>query len=546
MIMERTEHPDRPETFTENYRRALVNPTLQTALATGTGKALASRRLAVADVGAADWEALRTRARAVKEHTVEHLDYYLALLSSSVERAGGHVFWAQTAEDARRYVVELAARRGVSVAVKSKSMMTEEIELNPALAAAGVEAVETDLGEYIVQLAGERPSHINMPAIHKTRGDVSDLFNRKLGVDLGGDIAQMAGLARRVLRGRFAEAGMGISGVNYAVAETGTVVLVENEGNIRLTTSLPRVHVALMGIEKVVPRLADLDVFLRLLSRSASGQKLCSYLSFLTGVKSSPGEEGPDEFHLVILDNGRTGMLADPHLRESLFCIRCGACLNVCPVYQKVGGHAYGWVYPGPIGAVLTPQMIGRDRAAALPFASSLCGACRDVCPVKIDIPGMLLHLRHEIKEGARPDATRPGQHAAPTGEAGRAAAGAGERPFAPTLKSRAEGLFERIAFKLWAAAMKTPLRYRLASRVARAALSLSGTAGEGRGTSPAGRGAGRRSLPSFAKRSFRERWPELARDAEEGRHAGGGAAVRPPDHEAVGPGGDGAGGGRS
>ncbi len=523
--MERTNQPDRPETFAKNYRRALANPSLQTALATATGKALGARRLAVADVGEADWEGLRTRARAIKEHTVENLDLYLAQLASNVERSGGHVFWAQTAEDARRYVVELAARRGVKVAVKSKSMMTEEIELNPALEAAGVGAVETDLGEYIVQLAGERPSHINMPAIHKTRGDVSDLFHEKLGVDLGGDIAQMAGLARRVLRGRFAEAGMGITGVNYAIAETGTVVLVENEGNIRLTNSLPRVHLALMGIEKVIPRLADLDVFLRLLSRSASGQKLCSYLSFLTGVKTSAVEEGPDEFHLVILDNGRTGMLADPHLRESLFCIRCGACLNVCPVYQKVGGHAYGWVYPGPIGAVLTPQMIGRERAAALPFASSLCGACRDICPVKIDIPEMLLHLRHEIKEGVHAGDPPGGGHAASPDESERAGVEAGVSAFVPPLGSRAAGWLERAAFMFWAVVMKSPFRYRLAARVARAAQALSGKGKDGRRTLPLAPGSGRMSLPHFAQRPFRERWPELSRQAEENRPA----RVTPP-----------------
>ncbi|HWW74157.1 MAG TPA: LutB/LldF family L-lactate oxidation iron-sulfur protein [Pyrinomonadaceae bacterium] len=510
--------PDRPETFVENYRRALVNPTLQRALATATGKALDSRREAVEHVGEEGWQRLRDRARAVKEHTVENLDFYLARLAENVERSGGHVFWAQTAEDARRHIIELAERRGVRVAVKSKSMMTEEIELNRALEAAGVEAVETDLGEYIVQLAGERPSHINMPAIHKTRGDVAELFTEKLGVEMDGDIARMAGLARRVLRRRFAEAGMGITGVNYAVAETGTVVLVENEGNIRLTNSLPRVHVALMGIEKVIPRLEDLDVFLRLLSRSASGQKLCSYLSFLTGVKGSQSEEGPDEFHLVILDNGRTQMLANPHLRESLFCIRCGACLNVCPVYQKIGGHAYGWVYPGPIGAVLTPQMIGRERAAALPFASSLCGACRDVCPVKINIPEMLLHLRHEIKEGghAQADGSGNGNRQAFVADAVVADANAGGRAYAAPLRERAADFLEHTVFRLWAAAMKTPLGYRVATRAARAAQALfGGRNGSGaRGTRP----ASSRSLPRFAARPFRERWPELKRNAEEGR----------------------------
>lgn len=501
--------PDKPETFVENYRRALVNPTLQRALATATGKALDSRREAVEHVGEEGWQRLRDRARAVKEHTVGNLDFYLAQLAENVERCGGQVFWAQTAEDARRYIIELAARRGVRVAVKSKSMMTEEIELNRALEAAGVEAVETDLGEYIVQLAGERPSHINMPAIHKTRGDVAELFTEKLGVEMDGDIAQMAGLARRVLRRRFAEAGMGITGVNYAVAETGTVVLVENEGNIRLTNSLPRLHVALMGIEKVIPRLEDLDVFLRLLSRSASGQKLCSYLSFLTGVKGSESEEGPDEFHLVILDNGRTQMLANPHLRESLFCIRCGACLNVCPVYQKIGGHAYGWVYPGPIGAVLTPQMIGRERAAALPFASTLCGACRDVCPVKINLPEMLLHLRHEIKEGGHDN-----QQAA-VAEAAGADVDAGGRAFVTPLKGRAAGFLEHTVFRLWAAAMKTPFGYRVATRAARAAQALFG--GRNGNGARVQRPASSRSLPRFAARPFRERWPELMRNAEDG-----------------------------
>lgn len=501
---------DRPETFVENYRRALVNPTLQSALATATGKALDSRREAVAHVGGENWELLRARARAVKEHTVNHLDFYLAQLAENVERGGGRVFWAQTAEDARRYIAELAARREVRVAVKSKSMMTEEIELNRSLEAAGVEAVETDLGEYIVQLAGERPSHINMPAIHKTRGDVADLFAEKLGVERDEDIAQMAGLARRVLRRRFAEAGMGITGVNYAIAETGTVVLVENEGNIRLTNSLPRLHVALMGIEKVIPRLEDLDVFLRLLSRSASGQKLCSYVSFLTGVKSSPGEEGPDEFHLVILDNGRTGMLSDPHLRESLYCIRCGACLNVCPVYRKIGGHAYGWVYPGPIGAVLTPQMIGRERAAALPFASSLCGACRDVCPVKIDIPDLLLRLRHEIVEGGHAETLPGDRQAADAGDA------AGVPAFAPPFGRRAGGFVKRAVLKLWAAAMKTPRRYRMASRAARGAQALFGRRNRhGTRVLFVPRRSSSKDLPAFAPRTFRERWPELNRRAE-------------------------------
>lgn len=420
------------QSFAENSRRALANPLLQRALTIATGKATSAREAALTELGAAHWEHLRDRAHAIKAEAINHLDYYLEQFSANVERAGGKVFWAETAEEACSYIAELAQRRDLKEVVKSKSMMTEEIGLNKALASAGIEAIETDLGEYIVQLANERPSHINMPAIHKTRGAVADLFAEKLGVQRTEDISHMTALARRLLRAKFARAGMGVTGVNYAVAENGTIVLVENEGNIRLTTSLPKVHVAVMGIEKVIPRLEDLDVFLKLLSRSASGQKMCSYVSFLTGVKSSPSEEGPEEFHVVIVDNGRIKMLADEHLRESLYCIRCGACLNVCPVYRKVGGHAYGWVYPGPIGAVLTPQMIGLEQAAALPFASSLCGACGDVCPVKIKLPEMLLHLRHEVNQAkSQPD-------------------------------------LERLGFKLWAKAMSNSRLYQAAARVAR------------------------------------------------------------------------------
>jgi len=423
------------QTFAESSRRALVNPPLQRALTIATGKASSAREAARTQLGATHWEHLRDRAHAIKAEAINHLDYYLEQFAANVERNGGHVFWAETAEQACAYIAELAQRRGVKEAVKSKSMMTEEIGLNKALTTAGVEAIETDLGEYIVQLANERPSHINMPAIHKTRSDVADLFANKLGVTRTEEISEMTALARRLLRARFASAGMGITGVNYAIAETGTIVLVENEGNIRLTTSLPKVHVAVMGIEKVIPRLEDLDVFLKLLSRSASGQKMCSYVSLLTGVDSSCTNKGPEEFHVVIVDNGRVKMLADTELRESLYCIRCGACLNVCPVYRKVGGHAYGWVYPGPIGAVLTPQMIGLDQAAALPFASSLCGACADVCPVKIKLPEMLLHLRHEVNKTSSPNRS-----------------------------------IERFGFRVWARAMSSSRLYRAAATVARVA----------------------------------------------------------------------------
>jgi L-lactate dehydrogenase complex protein LldF len=501
-------------TFAENSRQALLNPPLQRALSIATGKATSARHLAVTQVGADGWEHLRERAHAIKSQTINHLDFYLEKFARNVERRGGHVFWAESEQEACGYIAALADRHGITEVVKSKSMMTEEIGLNSALATAGIEAIETDLGEYIVQLAAERPSHINMPAIHKTRADVADLFAEKLGVERTEEIPEMTALARRVLRARFAEAGMGVTGVNYAIAETGTIVLVENEGNIRLTTSLPRVHVAVMGIEKVIPALQDLDVFLKLLSRSASGQKMCSYVSLLTGVKSSALEEGPDEFHVVMVDNGRIKMLADEHLRESLYCIRCGACLNVCPVYRKIGGHAYGWVYPGPIGAVLTPQMIGLKQAAALPFASSLCGACGDVCPVKIKLPEMLLHLRHEVKEGksvrslvsdkaeTENSVSKNGFHHQSENTDGQSAQSRS--------RERVRNMFEHLGFKLWAMAMSNSRRYEAAGRLARMAQAILGRskANGARALSVPG-WTSTRDFPPLPERSFRDQWAE-------------------------------------
>jgi L-lactate dehydrogenase complex protein LldF len=492
------------ESFADGYRRALADAQLQRALATGTGKALRARQSAVADVGP-QWERLRRRAREIKEHAINHLDYYLAEFAQSVERTGGRVYWAKDAQDANRYITSLARERGISLAVKGKSMMTEEIELNRALMAAGVEVVETDLGEYIVQLAGEKPSHINMPAIHKTRAEIADLLADKLRVERPEDIEQIAALARRTLRQKFAQAKMGITGVNFAVAETGTIVLVENEGNIRLSTSLPRLHVALLGIEKVIPRLEDVEIFLRLLSRSASGQKLTSYVSFLTGAKALPHEEGPEELHVVLLDNGRSEILANPQLRESLYCIRCGACLNTCPVYQKIGGHAYGWTYPGPIGAVLTPQLEGRARGAALPFASSLCGACREICPLKIDIPQMLTHLRSEIKEPAGTSAQSAAEHLEDK-------AGGGSLGF----RASAAAFAERWAFKLWAYLMKDGARYRRTMKLARLVQRVSGKRNsQGQRSFLLRRWTSTRDLPSLAPKSFRELWPKMSREVE-------------------------------
>lgn len=338
------------------------------------------------------------RARQVKEHTINHLDYYLEQLVEKVEAQLGNVFWAHTGEDVSRYIIELARARGVTSVVKSKSMATEEIELNHALEAAGIVPVETDLGEYIIQLAHEKPSHIIVPAIHKTREQIADLFAEKLRQGRPSEVEEITRLARQRLRNEFLSAGMGITGANFLIAESGTLVLVENEGNIRLSTQVPKIHVAVVGIEKVIPKFSDLSVFLRLLARSGTGQKQTAYVSFLNGPRQIKTEAG-FEFHLILMDNGRTRILADEHMRESLYCIRCGACLNVCPVYQKIGGQAYGWIYPGPIGAVISPQLQSLEQSGELPFASSLCGACRDACPVQINLPDMLLGLRAKARE---------------------------------------------------------------------------------------------------------------------------------------------------
>ena len=378
---------------------ALANAQIQKALR-GVSGFDQGRRECVEELTSEVWEELRERGRQIKTNAIANLDTYIAMLEERVTANGGHVHFAKDAEEANAIVVDIAKRHGVKLVVKSKSMASEETRVNDALAKEGIRAVETDLGEYIVQLADETPFHIVAPAIHKTREDVAELFAEKIDRPGLVEIEDMAAAARDELRQEFVRADMGISGANFLVAETGTLVIITNEGNGRLCTSAPRVHVALAGMEKVVPSLEDLAVLLRLLPRSATGQRLTSYVSMVSGPKAEEDVDGPEEFHLVLMDNGRTRLLADPVLRETLNCLRCGACLNICPVYQKVGGHAYGWVYPGPIGAIITPTLVGEKHAKELPFASTLCGACRDACPVKIDIPRLLLHQRRKISEG--------------------------------------------------------------------------------------------------------------------------------------------------
>lgn len=375
-----------------------VPPGIPLAVQQATDRFVGGRAARVAELP--EWEQLRQIGSDIRLHTIENMDVYLTRLEEKIRAAGGHVHWAETADEANQIVLQIARDHNVKTAVKSKSMATEEIGLNHALAGAGIQAIETDLGEYIIQLAGTGPSHIIVPAVHLTKEEVAALFSDKLDIHAPTDPIELARIAREVLREKFLAAEMGISGANFLIAETGTLVLVTNEGNGRMCTTMPDVHVAVVGIDKVIPDWESLTVFLKLLARSATGQKLSTYTQFITGPRRAEGEFGPKEFHLVLLDNGRSNVLRDPVGREVFKCIRCGACANVCPVYKNVGGFAYGWFISGPIGAILSPQMLGTQTARELPYASTLCGACADVCPVKIPIPTILRHLRRRVAQG--------------------------------------------------------------------------------------------------------------------------------------------------
>ncbi len=383
--------------FPEAARDALADTQLRHNLGHATHTIRAKRASVVAEV--ADWQELRESGRAVKERVLRHLDAYLLELEASVQRAGGVVHWARDADECNRIVGDIVAAHGVDEVVKSKSLTTEETRLNEALAERGIRALETDLAQLIIQLGDDMPSHILVPAIHKNRSEIRELFLRTLDDaprELSDDPRALAETARLHLRERFLSARVGISGANFAVAETGTVAVVESEGNGRMCTTLPEVLITVMGIEKVIPTWQDFEIYLQLLPRSSTAERMNPYTSLWTGVTAG---DGPQEFHLVLLDNGRTSVLADEVGRQALNCIRCSACLNVCPVYERVGGHAYGSTYPGPIGAILTPMLVGVENAPSLPYASSLCGACYEVCPVKIDIPRVLVHLRRRVVE---------------------------------------------------------------------------------------------------------------------------------------------------
>ena len=412
------------EPFPDAARRALADSQLRRNLGKATSTIRAKRLRVTAELP--DWEELRAAGQAIKAHTISRLDHYLERLEAEFTRRGGTVHWARDAIEANQIVTDLVRAAGAREVVKVKSIATDEIGLNDALAAAGIAAVETDLAELIVQLGKDRPSHILVPAIHRNRAEIREIFLREMpDVDPGltDEPRALAEAARLHLRRKFIAARVGISGANFAIAETGTLCVVESEGNGRMCLTLPQTLITVMGIEKVLPTWRDLGVFLQLLPRSATGERMNPYTSMWTGV--TPGD-GPRHVHLVLLDNGRTTTLADPAGRDALHCIRCSACLNVCPVYERTGGHAYGSVYPGPIGAVLSPQLTGIRDNATLPFASTLCGACYDACPVRIDIPSMLVHLRARAVEDKGAGSRVPGAEALVMGGAASAMARAG------------------------------------------------------------------------------------------------------------------------
>ncbi len=424
-----------------------------------------------------EWEAWREQGRAVRTHVVKNLDYYLDLFSRNMERRGGQVHFAADAAEASRMFLDIVEQSGAKLVAKSKSMVSEEIHINRQLEAVGVRCVETDLGEWIVQLAGETPSHIIIPAIHKNRAQIQQLFEEEGGETLSPETPVLAGYARRRLRDVFASADIGMTGCNFAIAETGSVVTFSNEGNGRMVSTLPRVQIVMMGMERILPSLDDLELMSNLLPRSATGQKMTTYISVLSGPRREAEVDGPEEVHVIVLDNGRSRQLGDPEFEEVLNCIRCGACLNVCPVYRQVGGHSYGGVYSGPIGAVITP-LLDKDskQAGELAYASSLCGACSEACPVKIPLHDMLVHLRRRYVDDGH------------------------------------GGAAEKIAMSGFAAAFGSEARYTASGKLGRwVQLNMAINSGQkSGGGGPLASWTEHRDLPEPSRKSFRELWPSL------------------------------------
>ena len=467
--------------FPARARSALNNPDLARALARArTG--FVDRRLAVVET-LPEFQALRRTAREIKEHTLHHLDWYLERFEARVREHGGHVHWASTPAEARTVVLDICRAAGAKRVTKGKSMVAEEIGLNDALEGAGLEVIETDLGEYIIQLADEPPSHIIVPAIHKTKDQISDLFHAhhaKYGLtERQTEAAALVGEAREVLREKFQSADVGITGANFLVAETGSSVIVTNEGNGDLTNTLPRVHVVTAAIEKVVPTLDDMSTILRLLARSATGQETTAYTTVSTGPRRTGDLDGPGEYHVVLLDNGRSQMLGN-EFHEMLRCIRCGACMNHCPVYHAVGGHAYGWVYVGPMGSVLTPLIVGLDEARDLPNACTLNGRCAEVCPMEIPLADLIRKLREREFD---------------------------ERITPPRI---------RLGLRAWAFMARRPALYRLATSVGMRVLGLLGRSrGRFRRLPLAGGWTGTRDLPAPAGRTFMSAWSKRRAEGE-------------------------------
>ena len=470
--------------FPARARAGLRNPDLARAMARARTGFIDKRRAAVEALP--EYPELRRVAREIKEHTLQHLDHYLERFEARVHEHGGHVHWAGTPAEARAIVLDVCRAAGAKRVTKGKSMVGEEIALNEALEAAGFEPVETDLGEYIIQLANEPPSHIIAPAIHKTRDQIADLFHAhhaKYGLtERRTEPTALVGEARTVLREKFQSADVGITGANFLVAETGSSVIVTNEGNGDLTGTLPRVHVVTAGIEKVIPTLEDMSTLLRVLARSATGQEASAYTTLSSGPRRADDLDGPGEYHVVLLDNGRSQMLGN-EFHEMLRCIRCGACMNHCPVYHAVGGHAYGWVYVGPMGSVLTPLMVGLDEARDLPNACTLNGRCREVCPVEIPLPDLIRRLRErEFDERLTPPRTRLG-------------------------------------LRTWAFAARRPALYRLVASLAMRVLGLLGRfRGRFRRLPLAGGWTATRDLPAPAGETFMAAWAKRRKE----RAAGG------------------------
>jgi L-lactate dehydrogenase complex protein LldF len=463
------------EGFNERGRKAAQDKELHDSVELFTGKAVAARNAVLHALPEAP--ELRERAYRIKQETMANLDRYLEQMADNVEARGGNVFFAENGEAVVRYIGDLARRKGAKVVTKSKSMATEEIELNRRLeedyADLDLEIVETDLGEWIAQLAGDHPSHIVGPILHMNRKRITQVLSQAAGEKLPPDVEALGSFARKRLREKFLAADIGVTGANFGVAETGTIATITNEGNARLVTSVPPVHVIVMGIEKLVPRFEDLSVFTRLLARSGTGQKLTVYTNFITGPRDEGELDGAEELHLILMDNGRSKLLGT-EFEEALYCIRCGACLNVCPVYRQTGGHAYGSTYSGPIGAVITPLLKGQKDAKDLPHASSLCGACWEACPVGIPLHELLLKLRNQqVEEGMK-------------------------------------GKGETLAFKGFENTMKNPALYKIsgkAGRLVQKPLKKDGSVRPLPG--PLGAWTDSRDLPPLAEKPFRDLWKE-------------------------------------